>query len=157
MATQSLRILWTEEPGRLQSMWLQRVGLDRVSDTHTNPMRYPESRSLKVPRLLKNIYLLWHGGSSSLTRDRTWALCIGNDESQLLSQGSPKVPRLLCELFPPLKLNIQKTKIMASGPNTSWEIDGETVSDFILGVPKSLQMVTAAMKLKDAYSLEGKL
>ena len=60
-----------------------------------------------------------------------------------------------------LKLNIQKTKIMACGPITSWEIDGETVetvSDFILGgAPKSLQMVTAAMKLKDAYSLEGKL
>ena len=59
-----------------------------------------------------------------------------------------------------LRLNIQKTKIMASGPITSWEIDGETVetvSDFILGGPKSLQMVTAAMKLKDAYSLEGKL
>ena len=53
------------------------------------------------------------------------------------------------------KLNIQKTKIMASGPITSWEIDGETVSDFILrGAPKSLQMVIAAMKLKDAYSLE---
>ena len=56
-----------------------------------------------------------------------------------------------------LKLNIQKTKIMASGPITSWEIDGETVSDFIFGAPKSLQMVTAAMKLKDAYSFEGKL
>ena len=59
-----------------------------------------------------------------------------------------------------LKLNIQKMKIMASGPLTSWEIDGETVetvSDFILGAPKSLQMVVAAMKLKDAYSLEGKL
>ena len=60
-----------------------------------------------------------------------------------------------------LNLNIQKTKIMASGPITSWEIDGETVetvSDFILrGAPKSLKMVTAAMKLKDAYSLEGKL
>ena len=60
-----------------------------------------------------------------------------------------------------LKLNIQKTKIMASGPITSWEIDGETVetvSDFIFLAPKSLQMVTAAMKLKDApYSLEGKL
>ena len=58
-----------------------------------------------------------------------------------------------------LKLNIQKTKIMASGPITSWEIDGETVetvSDF-LRAPKSLQMVIAAMKLKDAYSLEGKL
>ena len=47
--------------------------------------------------------------------------------------------------------------IMASGPTTSWEIDGETVSDFIFGAPKSLQMVTAAMKLKDAYSLEEKL
>ena len=59
-----------------------------------------------------------------------------------------------------LKLNIQKTNIMASGPITSWEIDGETVktvSDLILGAPKSLQMVTAAMKLKDAYSLEEKL
>ena len=59
-----------------------------------------------------------------------------------------------------LKLNIQKTKIMASGPVTSWQIDGETVetvADFILGAPKSLQMVTAAMKLKDIYSLEGKL
>ena len=59
-----------------------------------------------------------------------------------------------------LKLNIQKTKIMASGPITSWEIDGETVetvADLILGAPKSLQMVIAAMKLKDAYSLEGKL
>ena len=49
-----------------------------------------------------------------------------------------------------LKLNIQKTKIMASGPITSWEIDGETVSDYFWGAPKSLQMVTAAMKLKDA-------
>ena len=56
-----------------------------------------------------------------------------------------------------LKLNIQTTKIMASGPITAWEIDGETVSDFIFWAPKSLQMVTAAMKLKDAYSLEGKL
>ena len=59
-----------------------------------------------------------------------------------------------------LKLNIKKTKIMASGPIISWEIDGETVdtvSDFIFGAPKSLQMVTAAMKLKDAYSLEEKL
>ena len=56
-----------------------------------------------------------------------------------------------------LKLNIQKMKIMASGPTTSWQIDGETVADFIFWAPKSLQMVTAAMKLKDACSLEGKL
>ena len=59
-----------------------------------------------------------------------------------------------------LKLNIQKTKILAFGPTTSWQIDGETmetVRNFILGAPKSLQMVTVAMKLKDAYSLEEKL
>ena len=56
-----------------------------------------------------------------------------------------------------LKLNIQKMKIMTSGPITSWQIDGETVADFSFWAPKSLQMVTAAMKLKDAYSLEGKL
>ena len=59
-----------------------------------------------------------------------------------------------------LKLNIQQTKTMASGPITSWQIDGETVqtvTDFILGAPKSLQMVTAAMKLKDSGSLEEKL
>ena len=59
-----------------------------------------------------------------------------------------------------LKLNIQKTKLMASGPITSWQIDGETMetmTDFIFWAPKSLQMVTAAMKLKDAHSLEGKL
>ena len=59
-----------------------------------------------------------------------------------------------------LKLNIQKTKITATGPITSWQIDGETVetvSDFFAGAPKSLQIIIAAMKLKDAYSLEGKL
>ena len=59
-----------------------------------------------------------------------------------------------------LKLNIQKTKIMASDPITSWQIDGETVetvADFVFWAPKSLQMVIAAMKLKDAYSLEGML
>ena len=59
-----------------------------------------------------------------------------------------------------LKLKVQKTKIMASGHITSWQIDGETVetvSDFILGAPKLVQMMTAAMKLKDTYSLEGKL
>ena len=55
-----------------------------------------------------------------------------------------------------LKLNIQETKIMASSSITSWQIDGETVRDFTLGAAKSLQMVTAAMKLKDAYSLKGK-
>ena len=56
-----------------------------------------------------------------------------------------------------LKLNIQKMKIMASGPITSWKIDGETVTDFTFWAPKSLQMVIAPMKLKDSYSLKGKL
>ena len=56
-----------------------------------------------------------------------------------------------------LKLNVKTTKIMASRPITSWQIDGETVTDFIFGAPKSLQMVTAAMKLKDAYSLKEKV
>ena len=56
-----------------------------------------------------------------------------------------------------LKLNIQKTRIMASGPITSWQIDGETVAALFLGAPKSRQMVITAIKLKDAYSLEGKL
>ena len=63
-------------------------------------------------------------------------------------------------MYNSVSFSIQKTKIMASGPITPWEIDGETVetvSDFIFGAPKSLQMVTAAMKLKDAYFLEGKL
>ena len=56
-----------------------------------------------------------------------------------------------------LKLNIQKTKILPTSPITSWQIDGETVTDFILGAPKSLHMMNAAIKLKDTYSLEGKL
>ena len=83
----------------------------------------------------------------------------------LIAEGKEEVKGLLMKVKEEsekvgLKLNIQKTKTMASGPITSWQIDGETaetVSDFILGAPKSLQMVTAAMKLKDAYSVEGKL
>ena len=84
------------------------------------------------------------------------------DDTTLMAEGEEELKSLLMKVKEEsekvgLKLNIQKTKIMASGPITSWEIDGETVSDFIFGAPKSLQMVTAAMKLKDAYSLEGKL
>ena len=84
------------------------------------------------------------------------------DDTTLMAGNEEKVKSLLMKVKVEsekvgLKLNIQKTKIMASGPITSWEIHGETVSDFIFGAPKSLQMVTAAMKLKDAYSLEGKL
>ena len=87
------------------------------------------------------------------------------DDTTLKAEREEELKSLLTKVKeesekPGLKLNIQKTKIMASGPITSWQIDGETVetvSDFILGAPKSLQMVIAAMKLKDAYSLEGKL
>ena len=87
------------------------------------------------------------------------------DDTTLMAESEEELKSLLMNLKKEskkvgLKLNIQKTKIMASGPNTSWEIDGktvETVSDFILGAPKALQMVIAAMKLKDTYSLEEKL
>ena len=87
------------------------------------------------------------------------------DDTTLMAESEEELKSLLMKVKEEskkagLKLNIQKTKIMASGPITSWEIDGETletVSDFIFGAPKSLQMVIAAMKLKDAYSLEGKL
>ena len=84
------------------------------------------------------------------------------DDTTLMAESEKELKSLLMKVKEEsekvgLKLNIQKAKIMASGPITSWEIDGETVSDFILGAPKSLQMVTAAMKLKDAYSLEEKL
>ena len=87
------------------------------------------------------------------------------DDTTLMAESEEELKSLLKKVKVEnekvgLKLNIQKTKIMASGPITSWEIDGETVetvSELILGAPKSLQIVTAAMKLKDAYSLEGKL
>ena len=87
------------------------------------------------------------------------------DDTTLMTESEEELKSLLMKVEEEsekvgLKLNIQKTMIMASGPITSWEIDGETVeivSDFILGSPKSLQMVIAAMKLKDTYSLEGKL
>ena len=87
------------------------------------------------------------------------------DDTTLMAESEEKLKTLLMKVKVEsekvgLKLNIQKMKIMVSGPITSWEIDGETVetvSDFIFWAPKSLQMVTAAMKLKDAYSLEGKL
>ena len=84
------------------------------------------------------------------------------DDTILMAESEEELKSLLMKVKEEsekvgLKLNIQKTKIMASGPITSWEIDGDTVSDFIFGAPKSLQLVIAAMKLKDAYSLEGKL
>ena len=87
------------------------------------------------------------------------------DDTTLMAESEEELKSLLMKVKEEsekvgLKLNIQKKKIMASGPITSWQIDGETVktvSDFIFGAPKSLQMVTAAMKLNDAYSFEEKL
>ena len=88
-----------------------------------------------------------------------------SDDTILLAESEEELKSLLMKVKEEsekvgLELNIQKTKIMASDPIISWQIDGETagtVSDFIFGAPKSLQMVTLAMKLTDAYSLEGKL
>ena len=88
------------------------------------------------------------------------------DDTTLMAESEEELKSLLIKVKEEsekvgLNLNIQKTKVMVSGPITSWEIDGEiveAVTDFILGgAPESLQIVTAAMKLKDAYSLEGKL
>ena len=87
------------------------------------------------------------------------------DDTTVMAESKEKLKSLLMKVKEmsenaDLKLNIQKTNIMASGPITSWQIDGETVetvSDFIFWAPKSLQMVIAAMKLKDACSLEGRL
>ena len=84
------------------------------------------------------------------------------DDTTLMAESEEELQNLLMQVKEEsekvsLKLNIQKTKIMASGPITSWQIDGETVSDFIFWAPKSLQMVTADMKLKDAFTLEEKL
>ena len=81
------------------------------------------------------------------------------DDTTLMAESEEELKSLLMKVKEEsekvgLKLNIQKTKIMTSGPITLWQIDGETVADFIFWAPKSLQMVTAAMKLKDAYSLE---
>ena len=84
------------------------------------------------------------------------------DDATLMAESEEELKSLLMKVKEEsetvgLKLNIQKTKIMASSPITSWQIDGETVADFIFWAPKSLQMVNAAMKLKDACSLEEKL
>ena len=102
---------------------------------------------IKIPR--RNINNLRYADDTTL---------MAESEEELIKSLLMKVKEESEKLG--LKLNIQKTKIMASGPITSWEIDGETgetVSDFIFWAPKSLQMVVTAMKLKDAYSLEEKL
>ena len=105
-----------------------------------------EARGIKIAR--RNINNLRYAGDTTLMAESEKEL------KSLLMKAKEESEKVR------LKLNIQKTKIMASGPITSWQIDGETVetvADFIFWASKSLQMVTAAMKLKGAYSLEGKL
>ena len=112
-------------------------------------------------------YIMWNAGLNySQAGIKIAGRNIGNlryaDNITLMTESEEELKSLLMKVKEEsekvvLKLSIQKTKIMASGPITSWQIDGETMRDFIFWAPKSLQMVTAAMKLKDACSLEEKL
>ena len=100
------------------------------------------------------IKIAWKNISNIIYTDDTTLMAESEELKSLLMKVKEESEKV------GLKLNIQKTKIMTSGPITSWQINGETmetVTDFILGAPKLLQMVTAAMKLKDSYSLEEKL
>ena len=129
------------------------------------------SISLKIPiSILYAEHIIWgHRLDEAQTGIKIASRNIKNlryaDDTTLMAESKEELKSLLMKVKEEsekvgLKPNIQKTKIMASGPITSWQIDGEameTVTDLILGGPKSLQMVTAAMKLKDACSLEGKL
>ena len=115
-------------------------------------------------------YIMWNAGLEEAQAGiKTAGRNINNlryaDDTTLMAESEEELKSLLMKVKEEsekvgLKFNIQKTTIMASCPITSWQIDGETVetvSDFFWGAPKSLQMVIAAMKLKEAYSLEGKL
>ena len=120
---------------------------------------------------LFNFYAEYIMRNAGLEETQAWIKIAGRniknlryaDDTTLMAESEEELKSLLMKVKEEsekvgLKLNIQKTKIMASGPITSWEIDGETVETVLFwGAPKSLQMATAAMKLKDAYSLEEKL
>ena len=124
---------------------------------HLVYLTYMQSTSCKMVGWMKHKLESRLPGETSITSDA--------DDITLMAESKEELKSLLMKVKEKskkvgLKLNIQKTKIMASGPITLWQTDGETVetvSDFIFGAPKSLQMFIAAMKLKDAYSLEGKL
>ena len=125
-----------------------------IGDMSSSPFNYVSFCSVDLETLFEDRYVF-----RSINKLRY------ADDTTLMAESEEELKSLLMKVKVEsekvgLKLNIQKTKIVASGPITSWEIDGETVetvSDFIFWAPKSLQMVIAAMKLKDAYSLEGKL
>ena len=126
----------------------------KVVYCHPAYLTYMQSTSCEM--------LVWKAQAGIKTAGRNINDLRYADDTTLAAESEEELKSLLMKVKVEsekvgLKLNIQKTKIMASGPITSWQIDGETVSDFILGAPKSLQMVTAAMKLKDTYSLEEKL
>ena len=126
-----------------------KLGKEYVKSIYCHPayLTYMQSKSFEMPDWMKDKLESRLPGEIPITSDMPMTPPLW----QKVKEESEKVG---------LQFNIQKTKIMASGPVTSWDIDGETVetvSDFIFGAPKSLQMVIAAMKLKDAYSLEEKL
>ena len=135
-----------------------KLGREYIKAVYCHPayLTYMQSTSCKMPGWIK------HKQESRLLGEISINLSYANDTT-LMVESKEKLKSLLMKEESEkvgLKLNIWKTKIMASGPITSWQTDGETmetVRDFILGAPKSLQMVTAAMKLKDACSLEEKL
>ena len=133
-----------------------KLGKEYVKAVYCHPayLTYMQITSCKIPDWIK------HKLESRLLERNINNLRYADDTT--LTAESEELKSLLMKVKEEsekvgLKLNVQKMKIMASGPITSWQIDGETVSNFILGGPKSLQIVTAAMKLKDAYTLEGKL
>ena len=137
-----------------------KLGKEYVKAVYCHPayLTYMQSTSCDMPSWMKHkLESRLLGGNINNLRyaDDTTPMAESEEElKSLLMKGKEESEKA------GLKLRSQKTKIMASGPITSWQIDGEkmeTVSDFFWGDPKSLQMVTAAMKLKDTYSLEGKL
>ena len=137
-----------------------KLGREYIKAVYCHPayLTYMQSTSCKMPGWIK------HKQESRLLGEISINLSYANDTT-LMAESKEKLKSLLMKVKEEsekvgLRLNIQKTKIMAASAITSWQIDGETmetVRDFILGAPKSLQMVTAAMKLKDACSLEEKL
>ena len=133
-----------------------KLGKEYIKAVYCHPacLSYMQSTSWKMPGWMKHKLESRLPGEISI-----------NSDTALMAESKEELKNLLMKVKEEsekagLKLNIQKTKIMASSPITSWQIDGETVqtvADFILGAPKSLKVAIAAMKLKDAYSLEGKL
>ena len=137
-----------------------KLGKEYIKDVYCHPacLTYMQNTSCEMLGWMKHKLESRLLGETSITSRYADDITLMAESEEELKSLSMKVKEDSEKVG--LKLNLQKTKIMASGPITSWEIDGETIEtprDFIFGAPKSLQMVTAAMKLKDAYSWEGKL